>query len=98
MLTEKQMLVIAEKRIKEIEKRVKIELSIGYDEIIKKPYGNIFFYTSKKFAETGDFIYAVAGNAPFLVENKSGTIISFGTSKADEFYIEEYESGRWPLK
>ncbi|MEC4004910.1 YrhB domain-containing protein [Flavobacterium sp. SUN052] len=95
---QKQIIKIAEKHIKELEIQAKVELIIGYEETIIKPYGSIFFYTSKKFAKTEDFKYAIAGNAPFLVENESGKIISFGTSESDEYYIEEYEAGRWPVK
>ena len=98
MLTEKQILEIAEKHVKEIEKESRIDLLIGYEETIKKPYGHIFFYTSKKFVKTGDFKYAIAGNTPFLVEKNSGKIISFGSSESDEYYINEYEAGRWPVK
>jgi hypothetical protein len=31
-----------------------------------------------------------------LVENKTGKIIVFGTNRSIEYYIQEYESGRWP--
>lgn len=98
MLTQKQIVGIAKNHIKELEKKTKIELVIGYEETIIKPYGNIYFYTSKKFVKTGDFKYAIAGNAPFLIENQTGNVISFGTAKSDEYYINEYEAGRWPIK
>ena len=97
MLTESEILEIANSYILSIEKESKIETVIIHTETIKKPYGNIFFYTSKKYYETGDDKYAVAGNAPFLVENKSGNIIVFGTVYMEEYYIKEYEAGRWPL-
>jgi hypothetical protein len=96
MLTENELTTIAENYVKEIEKRTEISLIIGYEITIKKPYGNIYFYTSKKYIETGDDKYAVAGNAPFLVENKTGKIIVFGTAETQDYYIEEYEAGRWP--
>ncbi|MFN4362481.1 YrhB domain-containing protein [Chryseobacterium hispalense] len=97
MLTEKEISEIANKYIKEIEKRTGIELLIGDEETIKKPYGNIYFYTSKKWYETGDDRYAVAGNAPFLVEKETGNVIVFGTARTEDYYIKEYEAGRWPL-
>lgn len=98
MLSEKQMLDKAEIYVKEIENESKISLILGYDIIIKKAYGNIFFYTSKKFLETGDFKHAIAGNAPFLVEKRTGKIIEFGTNESHEYYIIEYEAGRWPIR
>ncbi|MEL1245114.1 hypothetical protein AAEO56_12630 [Flavobacterium sp. DGU11] len=96
MLTENEMITIAEDYIKKIEKESGIDLIIGHEVTIKKSYGHIFFYTSKKLIETGDDKYAVAGNAPFLVENETGKVIEFGTAENEEYYIEEYESGRWP--
>ncbi|WP_165590516.1 hypothetical protein [Chryseobacterium aquaticum] len=36
------------------------------------------------------------GNTPFLVENKVGKIVVFGSSRGLDYYIEEYEGGRWP--
>lgn len=98
MLSEKELLEKAEIYIKEIENESKIPLVLGYDITIKKDYGSIFFYTSKQFLETGDFKYAVAGNAPFLIEKKTGNIIEFGTSEPYEYYMSEYEAGRWPIK
>ena len=40
--------------------------------------------------------YAIAGNAPFLVEKKNDNVVTFGTARSTEFYIEEYEKSlRW---
>lgn len=96
MYTEKEIIKIATEFVIEIENRVKIELVLTLENTIKKPYGLVFFYTSKKFNETKDYLYAVAGNAPFLVENKTGKVIEFSTSDDIDFYLVEYEAGRWP--
>lgn len=96
MLTENELMIIAESNVKEIEKEAKIALLIVHQQTIKKSYGNIFFYTSKKFFETQDDKYAVAGNAQFLVENKTGDIVEFGTAMGIDYYLAEYEAGRWP--
>lgn len=58
---------------------------------IEKPWGWVFFYTSKLWRETGDIKYAVAGNSPLIVERKDGCILSTGTACATESYIENYE-------
>ena len=34
---------------------------------IERPWGWVYFYNSKKYLETGEARYAVAGNAPLLV-------------------------------
>ena len=96
MLTEQAILEIAEGFNKKIEAESGIDTILVHEYTIKKPYGDVFFYTSKKYYETHDDRYAVAGNAPFLVENTTGKIIEFGTAMDTEYYLEEYEAGRWP--
>ncbi|MCC4619131.1 YrhB family protein [Xanthomonas cassavae CFBP 4642] len=58
---------------------------------IERPWGWVFFYTSRKWHETGDFRYAIAGNAPYIVERQSGKILATGTALPAEHYIEAYE-------
>ena len=61
------------------------------DPTIEKPYGWIFFYSSKGWLETGDIKYAIAGNAPFLVKRDTGEIRVFGTARPIEWHVEQYE-------
>lgn len=98
MLTAEDMLKIASNYIKSFENEVGLELKIIENFSITKKYGTVFFYTTKKYFDTKDDKYGIAGNAPFLVENKTGNIIEFGTNRSEEYYIHEYEAGRWPLK
>lgn len=91
MLTDKGMLEIAKDHVKKIEEEAGFPTILYPDGIIKKSYGNIYGYTSKEYYETGDEEHAVAGNGPFLVEKKTGEIITFGTAFSDEYYIELYE-------
>jgi len=63
---------------------------------IAKEYGWYFFFNSKRFMDTGDDRYRLAGNAPFLVTKKGGKIIQFGTAYSIDYYIEQYENGSWP--
>lgn len=95
MLTEQEVIEIAAHYVKK--RSTKYDLVILDNEAIKKPYGMIFFYNTRKFNETRNpDDNTLLGNAPFLVEYKTGKIIIFGTSRSDEYYIEEYEAGRWP--
>ena len=41
---------------------------------IDKPYGWVFFYNSKKFLETGEFLYRLAGNGPIILNKFTGEI------------------------
>lgn len=92
MLTDKQMLEIANQFIAFKEKRTNIEVQIYQDNIIKKEYGNIYYFESKKYLETGIFSYKLLGNSPFLVEKKTGRIVNFGTANQLDYYLEAYEN------
>lgn len=96
MLTDSEMKNIAENYISKINVESKINIIILDEYTIKKIYGNIYFYTSQKYFETKNDRYALVGNGPFLVENIDGKIIQFGSAESDEYYIQEYEAGRWP--
>ncbi|UMY66464.1 MULTISPECIES: YrhB domain-containing protein [unclassified Flavobacterium] len=98
MLSEQRMLQIAENYASGLIEKTTIEVVIPEKSIVRKPYGNVYFFTTKKHLDTGDSKYALAGNAPFLVENKTGRIVVLGTAKSEDYYLQEYEAGRWPLK
>jgi hypothetical protein len=89
MLTDNEMLDIANKYINEIGQEINIELEIPND-FIKKSYGNIYDYVAKDSTK-----HRLAGNGPFLVKNDVGTVIQFGTSDDIEYYIKGYEDGTW---
>ncbi|WP_053002652.1 hypothetical protein [Kordia jejudonensis] len=92
MLTQQEMLTIAEHYMS-FSSDKKIEFTLYYESIIRKEYGNIYKYDSKKYIKTGDFKYHVPGSAPFLVEKETGRVVNFGTAYPLEFYLDEYENG-----
>jgi len=67
------------------------EIIILEQDTIDKPWGWIFFYTSRKWYETNDIDYAIAGNAPIIVEKETGKLYETGTAYSIEHYIENYE-------
>ena len=58
---------------------------------IERPWGWVFFYTSKLWHETQEFRYAIAGNGPFLVERSTGKVQPLGTAHPVQHYIAAYE-------
>ena len=60
-------------------------------ETIERSWGWVFFHTSKRWHETQAIGYAVAGNAPHIVERVSGRLFQLGTSNPVEHYIGNYE-------
>ncbi len=101
MLTDQEMLVIAERYVKSKGEHFggeDIEVIVETDSIIKKPYGNIYYYDSKEYILTGNFNKSLVGNAPFLVENKlGGRVVQFGTSGQLEDQLKNYENGTMGL-
>jgi hypothetical protein len=64
------------------------------EHTIEKEYGWIFFYSTQKYVESGDFQYALAGNGPIIVEKANGEVHRLGTAKPTEEVIGEFESRR----
>ncbi|KQT24244.1 hypothetical protein ASG22_09515 [Chryseobacterium sp. Leaf405] len=95
MLTEKELIKLANDYVTCFEDEVGEALVVPDELMIKKSYGIYFRYHSKIYYETKDPIHKLLGNGPFLVENKTGKIIEFGTAHNIEFYIQEYEAGRY---
>jgi hypothetical protein len=61
------------------------------ESTIERPWGWVFFYTSKLWRETQEFRYAIAGNAPLLIERSTGKVHELGTALSVENYIAAYE-------
>lgn len=63
-----------------------------FDEsTIEKDFGWVFFYDSRRFIETEEFSYCLAGNAPIIVNRFDGSAHFTGTAYDTEQYITEYE-------
>jgi len=91
MLTDQEMLKIAKRFIRRIVDQ-DIEPIILMEEIIKKNYGNIYRYQSKEFLLTRDFNKALGGNAPFLVEKKTGRVVTFSSRMTLDNNMKAYEN------
>ena len=94
MITKEQARLIVENNInkRSFDIPVNDKMIILNDATIEKPWGWVFFYTSKTWHETGDDEYAVAGNTPIIIEKATGRLIETGTAYPVEHYIQEYES------
>ena len=67
------------------------ELVLVEEETVERPYGWFFSYDSKLFLTTQDFEYAIAGNAPILVD-KRGQVHVTGTAHALEHYVAAFDA------
>ena len=58
---------------------------------LEKSFGWVFFYNSKRFIETKDFIFQLAGNGPIFINKFTGEVTISGTNMALRTLIDEYE-------
>src|SRR5437870_2541560 len=58
---------------------------------IEKPFGWVFFYNSKRYLETGENSYRLAGNGPVIVNKYEASVEFFGTNRPPEEILAEYE-------
>ncbi|MGH1518778.1 YrhB domain-containing protein [Chryseobacterium sp. JK1] len=96
MLTDKEMLTIAQRFLKKLGEGGE-DIEVIIDKIIKKPYGNIYSYDAKEYLLTGNFNKSLVGNGPFLVEKKAGRVVTFSTSSNLKDQLIAYENNSLPL-
>ncbi len=75
-----------------------LKLTILEKETIEGDFGWVFFYQSKKFIESGDYAYALGGNAPLLVSRQDGKLHTTGTAHPIETYINNFRRSGDPHK
>jgi hypothetical protein len=78
--------------LRSLEPEVGCELVLLNDDTMEKAFGWVFFYDSKRHAETGDFRDALAGNAPIVVTKANGQVHETGTAFPLEHYLKRFES------
>lgn len=90
MLTDLEMLEIAKRYLERVGNGIEIEIIL--EATLKKPYGNIYHYNSKKFFETGNFMDGIAGCYPFMVEKNLRRVLQFESVMGLEYQISAYEN------
>ena len=81
---------LAEQYLSKIRISPTTELAIAGEHTIETDFGWIFFWNSKKYLETDEFEYALAGNAPLIVDRRDGSIHETSTAEPIEDIIVRY--------
>lgn len=68
------------------------QYTIDSRHTIEASFGWVFFYNARAFLETGDRAYALAGNAPLIVDRTTGAVVVTGTGRSAKHYIAWYEA------
>ena len=66
------------------------ELAILPEHTIETDFGWVFFWNSRRYVETADFQYALAGNGPLIVDRRDGSIHPTSAAETIEDSIERY--------
>lgn len=66
-------------------------IAIIESETIEKPYGWIFFYNSRRYVESGDLVYAFAGQGPVVVVADTREVIELGSAYPSQVAIQQLE-------
>jgi hypothetical protein len=80
--------------IERIGKQITGGLVVLDEHTVTKPYGWVFFYTSRRWHETRDIKYGIAGNGPVVVLAETGELVPLGTHLEPEELVEEFERKR----
>jgi hypothetical protein len=89
---------LAEKYLPERPMASLAEVVILDEHTIETDFGWVFFWNSKKYMETGEFQYALAGNAPLIVDRRDGSVHLTSTAYPVEEIIENYRKSHGTVR
>ena len=105
MFTKQSADVVAQAHLREVEREMDFfgsalpenkdrpSQALVITRTVEEDFGWVYFYNSREFVESEDFLHSLAGNAPFIVCRTDGRLYSTGTACPIEHYIEEFRSG-----
>jgi hypothetical protein len=70
------------------------ETELVVTRIDENDIGWVFSYNTRAYAETGNFIHALGGNAPIIVARSDGQLYITGTAEKLDFYLDEFRRGK----
>lgn len=84
----------AERYLTQMQTNPPMELVILDHHTMEDDFGWVFFWNSRKYAETGDYIYALAGNGPLIVDRNDGSIHEISSAEPIDAAIARYRQKR----
>jgi hypothetical protein len=70
-----------------------VELAFNFDITEEHEIGYVFFYNTKKYWITGDFMDAIAGNGPILVRRENAEVSVLPSNQSVERSVYEFLEG-----
>ena len=68
----------------------KPELVVLDEHTREESFGWVFFYSTQAYQETGAIEHSLVGNAPIIVDKRTGELHVTGTADPLEVYVENY--------
>ncbi len=95
MISEAEARTIAEAHLAEINERIDFG-PVVISGVEERPTGWVFYWTTARYLETGDWRDGMPGNAPILIDRATGESLPTGTAYPIEHYIDEHTARRDP--
>ena len=90
MITKEEALKLAMSRVHELGAGGE-EFALALDRTIERDRCYVFFYNTKRFLETGENRYRLAGNGPILVSKYDGYLQAYGSNRPVEVFVSDFE-------
>ena len=91
MITKKEAFRLAEDQVHEMGASANEEFALAVDRTIERDKCYVFFYNTRRFLETGENRYRLAGNGPILVSKHDGYLRAYGSRRPVEEDIADFE-------
>lgn len=88
-ITATQALAIANKVVADLDGPV--NQVVVEDQTVERVFGWVFFYTTRRYLETGNISDVILGNGPLVVHRADGSFEHLATSVPPQRAIEIYE-------
>lgn len=85
---------MAERYLGQMKMNPPMELVVLDQHTIQDDFGWIFFWNSRRYAETDDYIYALAGNGPLIVNRSDGSVHEIPSAEPIESALARYRQKR----
>lgn len=91
MITKDQAERLAADHLRTLNAGCAEEFILATDRTNERDQCYVFFYNTKRFLETRDDRYRLAGNGPILVSKRDGFLQAYGSNVPIEVSIAEFE-------
>ena len=75
------------------ENRNRVPAELVVTKIVEAGDQRVYFFNTKTFVDTGNFLHSLMGNAPIIADRADGKLYSTGTAHPIDHYLKEFRAG-----